>query len=81
MVRRASLLAPLSPDLAYAGAVDSTVVTDVTLIEWIGVVPFLPFGSESNASSYLQWAIPISTITVSALASSLSTRAYAAVRR
>ncbi|KAI0250276.1 aspartic peptidase domain-containing protein [Lactifluus subvellereus] len=46
------------------GAVDSTVVTDVTLIEWIEVVPFLPFGSESNASSYLQWAIPISTVTV-----------------
>lgn len=46
------------------GAVDSTIVTNASLIEWIGVIPFEPIGSESNVSSYLQWAIPISNITV-----------------
>lgn len=46
------------------GAVDSTVVTNVSLIEWHEVVPFEPFSSENNVSSYLQWAIPISNITV-----------------
>ncbi|KAI9440055.1 acid protease [Lactarius indigo] len=46
------------------GAVDSTVVTNDSLIEWHEVVPFEPFGSENNVSSYLQWAIPISNITV-----------------
>jgi hypothetical protein len=49
------------------GAVDSTIVTNVSLIEWIEVTPFEPIGSESNVSSYLQWAIPISNITVSNL--------------
>ncbi|KAI9461713.1 acid protease [Lactarius psammicola] len=46
------------------GAVDSTIVTNVSLIEWHEVVPFEPFGSENNVSSYLQWTIPISNITV-----------------
>jgi hypothetical protein len=46
------------------GAVDSTIVNNVSLIEWIEVVPFQPFGAQSNVSSYLQWAIPISNITV-----------------
>ncbi|KAF8501514.1 acid protease [Russula emetica] len=46
------------------GAVDSTIVTNLSLIEWIEVNPFEPIGSESNMSSYLQWAIPISNITV-----------------
>ncbi|KAH8994863.1 acid protease [Lactarius akahatsu] len=46
------------------GAVDSTIVTNVSLIEWHEVVPFEPFGSENNVSSYLQWAIPVSNITV-----------------
>lgn len=55
----------LPPDLVLIGAVDSTIVTNVSLIEWIEVIPFEPFRSESNVSSYLQWAIPISNITVS----------------
>ncbi|KAI0303828.1 aspartic peptidase domain-containing protein, partial [Multifurca ochricompacta] len=46
------------------GAVDSTIVTNASLIEWNEIAPFEPFGSESNASSYLQWAVPISNITV-----------------
>lgn len=46
------------------GAVDSTIVTNVSLIEWHEVVPFEPFGSENNVSSYMQWAIPISNISV-----------------
>ena len=52
------------PDLACVGAVDSTIVTNVSLIEWHEVVPFEPVGSGNNVSSYLEWAIPISTITV-----------------
>jgi hypothetical protein len=70
----------LSSDLVRVGAVDSTIVNNVSLIEWIEVVPFQPFGAQSNVSSYLQWAIPISNITVSNLASSLS-HAHAAVGR
>jgi hypothetical protein len=70
-----------SSDLARVGAVDPTVVANVSLIEWHEVIPFEPFGSESNVSSYLQWAIPISTITVRSIASSLSTYSYPQVRR
>ena len=70
-----------SPDGAPVGAVDPTVVTNVSLIEWHQVVPFEPFGSESNVSSYLQWTVPISTITVRSIASSLSTYTYSRVRR
>jgi hypothetical protein len=48
------------------GALDSSVVNNVSLIEWIEVASFEPIGTESNVSSYLQWAISISTITVGA---------------
>jgi len=41
------------------GAIDSLVVTNVSSISWHKVVEFAPIGSESNTSSYLQWAIPI----------------------
>lgn len=41
------------------GAVDSSVVTNASLISWNNVAEFSPFGAESNVSSYLQWAIPI----------------------
>jgi hypothetical protein len=70
----------LSSDLVRVGALDSTIVNNVSLIEWIEVVPFQPFGAQSNVSSYLQWATPISNITVSNLASSLA-HAHAAVCR
>jgi hypothetical protein len=70
----------LPPDLVLVGAVDSTIVTNVSLIEWIEVTPFEPIGSESNVSSYLQWAIPISNITVSNLRV-LRFHAHAAVGR
>ncbi|RDB25730.1 Aspartic protease [Hypsizygus marmoreus] len=46
------------------GAVDSSVVTNLSLISWNRVVDFTPFGSESNVSSYLQWVIPISRFSV-----------------
>ncbi|OCH95384.1 acid protease [Obba rivulosa] len=46
------------------GAVDASVVTNRSLIEWNEVVPFAPFGSESNTSSYLQWVIRLSGISV-----------------
>ena len=52
----------------HVGAVDSTVVKNVSLIEWMEVAPFEPVGSENNVTSYLEWAIPISTITVSTIA-------------
>ena len=51
------------------GAVDSSVVRDPDAMEWYKVVPFSPFGSESNTSSYLQWAIQILTIIVSKIRS------------
>ncbi|KAI0034553.1 aspartic peptidase domain-containing protein, partial [Vararia minispora EC-137] len=47
------------------GAVDSTFVKNASLIGWNEVLPFEPFvGSTGNASSYLQWAITMSNITV-----------------
>ncbi|KAF8269569.1 aspartic peptidase domain-containing protein [Lactarius quietus] len=46
------------------GAVDSTIITNFSLIEWNEVVSFEPFGSENNVTSYLQWAIPITNITI-----------------
>jgi hypothetical protein len=47
-----------------SGAVDSSVVTNATLINWNNVAEFSPFGVESNVSSYLQWAITISSFGV-----------------
>ncbi|KAI0086145.1 aspartic peptidase domain-containing protein [Irpex rosettiformis] len=47
------------------GAVDGSVVTNLSLIQWTEVVPFAPFlGSADNTSSYLQWSIPLSGIQV-----------------
>ncbi|KAH9481352.1 Aspartic protease [Psilocybe cubensis] len=46
------------------GAIDSSVVTNATNIGWNKVAQFPPFGAESNVSSYLQWAIPITGIAV-----------------
>ncbi|KAF5371826.1 hypothetical protein D9615_009576 [Tricholomella constricta] len=46
------------------GAVDSSIVKNASLISWNRVVDFAPFGAESNTSSYLQWAIPISGFSV-----------------
>lgn len=43
------------------GAIDGTVVTNVSRVVWNKVVEFSPFGSESNSSSYLQWVIPMSS--------------------
>ncbi|KAI5122288.1 hypothetical protein M0805_002367 [Coniferiporia weirii] len=41
------------------GAIDSNVVKNLSSIEWHKVMPFSPFGLESNASSYLQWTVRI----------------------
>ncbi len=48
------------------GAIDGSVVTNRSLVEWNEVVPFAPFLSDSNgnASSYLQWAIVLENISV-----------------
>lgn len=70
LVSSTNTLNPCPPDLALVGAVDSAIVTNDSLIEWHEVIAFQPFGSENNVSSYLQWAIPISTITVCSIASS-----------
>lgn len=46
------------------GAIDSSIVKNISNVEWNEVVPFSPFASESNTSSYLQWAIPLSSFAV-----------------
>ncbi|KAJ7475815.1 acid protease [Mycena latifolia] len=46
------------------GAVDATIVTNVSKIGWNKVVEFSPIGSESNTSSYLHWATPLSAFAV-----------------
>lgn len=49
----------------HLGAIDATVVTNRSLIEWNPVVPFAPFaGSDGNSSSYLQWSIVLSGLSV-----------------
>lgn len=53
--------------LSFTGAIDSSVVTNASLINWNNVAQFSPFGAESNVSSYLQWAIAISSFGVGAL--------------
>ncbi|KAJ7739758.1 acid protease [Mycena maculata] len=46
------------------GAVDTTIVSNVSQIGWNKVVEFSPIGSESNTSSYLYWATPLSAFAV-----------------
>ncbi|CAL1716742.1 unnamed protein product [Somion occarium] len=46
------------------GAIDGSVVGNASLIEWNEVVPFAPFATESNTSTYLQWTIQLSGISV-----------------
>jgi hypothetical protein len=46
------------------GAIDSSVVKNVSNIGWNEVVPFAPLESNGNTSSYLQWAIRISSFAV-----------------
>ncbi|KAJ6513263.1 acid protease [Mycena sanguinolenta] len=46
------------------GAVDSTVVKNVSKIGWNPVVEFSPVGAESNVSSYLHWVTPLAAFSV-----------------
>ncbi|KAI0649100.1 acid protease [Trametes meyenii] len=58
-----SLTRDSSGTLAF-GAIDGSVVTNRSLIEWNEVVPFAPFAAESNRSTYLQWAVALNSISV-----------------
>jgi len=49
------------------GAIDASIVTNPHNISWNDVAQFSPFGVESNASSYLQWAIPLTSFGVDGL--------------
>ncbi|KAF8968111.1 aspartic peptidase A1 [Flammula alnicola] len=46
------------------GAIDSAIVTNTTRIGWNKVAQFPPFSVENNASTYLQWAIPMAGVSV-----------------
>ncbi|KAL6302374.1 acid protease [Sparassis latifolia] len=47
------------------GAIDGTVVQNRSLIEWEEVVPFAPFANTTeNTTSYLQWAVVLSGLSV-----------------
>jgi hypothetical protein len=46
------------------GAIDSSVVKNVSKIVWNEVVPFAPLDSTDNVSSYLQWAIRLASFAV-----------------
>ncbi|KAJ3853205.1 acid protease [Lentinula lateritia] len=54
------------------GAIDSSVVTNLSNVEWNPVVEFSPFGNESNSSSYYQWAIPLTSLSVNGTSVALS---------
>jgi hypothetical protein len=46
------------------GAIDSSVVKNISNIAWNEVVPFGPPASQNTTSSYLQWAIRLSSFAV-----------------
>ncbi|KAK2463404.1 hypothetical protein APHAL10511_004490 [Amanita phalloides] len=46
------------------GAIDASVVKNVSQINWNKVVEFPPINTESHSSSYLQWAISLSGFSV-----------------
>ncbi|KAF8149990.1 aspartic peptidase domain-containing protein [Crassisporium funariophilum] len=46
------------------GAIDGSVVTNMSRIGWNKVAQFPPFSAENNISSYLQWSIPLTGISV-----------------
>ena len=49
------------------GAIDGSVVSNRTNIEWNEVVPFAPFaGTAGNTSSYLLWTVVLESLSVSA---------------
>ncbi|KIK63098.1 hypothetical protein GYMLUDRAFT_41409 [Collybiopsis luxurians FD-317 M1] len=54
------------------GAVDASIVTNLSNIEWNPVVEFSPFTNESNSSSYYQWVIPLKGLAVNGTSVSLS---------
>ncbi|KAJ7035013.1 aspartic peptidase domain-containing protein [Mycena alexandri] len=46
------------------GAIDTTIVANVSKIGWNKVVEFSPIGSESNTSSYLHWVTPMAAYSI-----------------
>ncbi|KAF7330566.1 hypothetical protein MVEN_02496700 [Mycena venus] len=46
------------------GAIDTTIVKNVSQIGWNAIVEFSPVGAESNTSSYLHWVTPLSSFAV-----------------
>ncbi|KII89952.1 hypothetical protein PLICRDRAFT_40126 [Plicaturopsis crispa FD-325 SS-3] len=46
------------------GGIDSSIVQNTSNVGWNEVMPFRPFGAESNTSSYLQWAIPLAAVAI-----------------
>ncbi|KAJ7903534.1 aspartic peptidase A1 [Mycena olivaceomarginata] len=58
-----SLTNDASGSLSF-GAIDTTIVKNVSKIGWNPVVEFSPVGAESNASSYLHWVTPLSAFSV-----------------
>lgn len=46
------------------GAIDSSVVTNISQVGWNEVAQFPPLLAENNVSSYLEWAIPITGFSV-----------------
>lgn len=58
------MLQPALRLFGLIGAIDGGVVKNGSEIEWHSVVPFSPFGAETNTSRYLQWAIELTEIFV-----------------
>ncbi|KAJ3999464.1 aspartic peptidase domain-containing protein [Lentinula boryana] len=54
------------------GALDSSVVTNLSNVEWNPVVDFSPFSNESSSSSYYQWAVPLTSLSVNGTSVALS---------
>ncbi|EIM90784.1 acid protease [Stereum hirsutum FP-91666 SS1] len=64
-----SLTRNATPGSLALGAIDSSIVQNLTNIAWSEVVPFRPFSGSAealagNASSYLQWAVGMGDILV-----------------
>ncbi|KAL0575173.1 hypothetical protein V5O48_006795 [Marasmius crinis-equi] len=46
------------------GAIDGTVVKNLSNVEWGEVVQFPPIGNENNQTSYWHWALPLQSVSV-----------------
>ncbi|KDQ14862.1 hypothetical protein BOTBODRAFT_55061 [Botryobasidium botryosum FD-172 SS1] len=61
-------VAPQGTSTLSLGAIDSSVIPNVTSIEWLPVVPFSPAVNGTSTSAYLQWAVQLASMSLNGTA-------------